>query len=165
MDAIDAAIEAGNVLRYDAYSKWAKATAKQRRPKSPLARKKKCKKKQAPDDSALVAQIRQVPFPAVTSIGASTMTALYLRVLAKVVLYSHSNSGPDMQESQCGADGHLGGVAGGQVRRPEEEKQSKQRGGRALRGAVCGSSQPRRQPWEGQEGRQEGKLKRMANGR
>lgn len=56
MEAIDAAIEAGKASRYGTYSKWAKATARQPRPKNPLARKKK--RKQAPDESALVAQIR-----------------------------------------------------------------------------------------------------------
>lgn len=62
MDAIDAACEAGDVQRYAAYSKWAKATAKQPRPKSPLTRKKK--RKQGADESALVAQIRHALCPA-----------------------------------------------------------------------------------------------------
>ena len=61
MDAIDAAIEAGHVSRYTAYSRWSTATAKQPRPRSPLARKKK--RKQKTDESALVAQIRRAPHP------------------------------------------------------------------------------------------------------
>ena len=57
MAALDAAIAEGAVPRFPAYSSWAGATARQVRPRNPLAPGKK-RKQRAPAESALVAQIR-----------------------------------------------------------------------------------------------------------
>ena len=88
IDTIDAAIEAGQVTRYPAYSKWAKAAAKQPRPKNPLASKKK-RKQGTGDESALVAQIRRVPFT----------LSLYRTSMQSQSLQSHAQT---LCRNQCG---------------------------------------------------------------